>query len=109
MDIGSLQEPEQADPVESRLEAQGYRYGWLLWLACAIIACLPPLGVSPFASLALGLVPALAWLATNIALDKLSKSFVLFVLTVFFREQVRLPCFFQHHSDRTDVRSRPYT
>lgn len=74
-------------PVESRLEAQGYRYSWLLWFACALATCLPPLGVSQLLSLVLGASFAVAWFLANVSMHRLVTSMIIFTIDIFFREQ----------------------
>lgn len=65
---------------------EGYRFGWLLWLAVAAVSCLPPLGVPSFTTLAAAAVLVSAWIFTNISPKRLITATFYMILDIFFRE-----------------------
>ncbi|KAL1508277.1 hypothetical protein AB1Y20_004392 [Prymnesium parvum] len=65
---------------------ESYRFGWLLWLAVAAASCLPPLGLSPFATLAVAAAFVAAWVFLNVRPKRLLTACVYMVLDIFFRE-----------------------
>ena len=62
------------------------RHGWLLWLALAAAACLPPLDVKPILALMVSCVFMAMWLAFNVSLKTMVQSAIFMALDVFFRE-----------------------
>ena len=63
-----------------------FRAGWLLWLALASVACLPPIGITPFGALGVAALLVSAWIITNISPKRLICTILIGVLEIFFRE-----------------------
>jgi hypothetical protein len=62
------------------------RHVWLLWLALASNACLPPLGVGPLSSLCVAFVFVGAWILHNISARTFVYSAIHTSIEIFFRE-----------------------
>ena len=54
---------------------------WLLWLAVAAAACLPPLGVAPLGALGVSMCFIVAWCTRNITLKEMVTKKFLVVYT----------------------------
>ena len=81
------EDQSRAEPVRGAADGRGrFRYGWLLWLAIASAACLPPIGVSNLQAICVGGLFVVAWMAYNISLKSLVCSCIYLALEVFFRE-----------------------
>ena len=81
------EDQSRAEPVRGAADGRDrFRYGWLLWLAIASAACLPPIGVSNLQAICVGGLFVVAWMAYNISLKSLVCSCIYLALEVFFRE-----------------------
>lgn len=67
-------------------EKDDYSQGWLLWLAVASVACLPPLNVPSFVALLVAAIFIAAWACVNISPKRLVSSMFLSSVEIFFRE-----------------------
>lgn len=65
-----------------------FRRGYLLWLSLGAVACLPTIGVTPFASLAIASALAAVWIVSNIPPKRLVASLLISAIDIFFREFV---------------------
>ena len=63
-----------------------YRWGWLIWLAIAAAATLPPLGLDPLLVLCVSLGCVMAWVVGNVSPKRVVASFLISVMDIFFRE-----------------------
>ena len=64
----------------------GYRNTWMLWIALALVACLPPLDVPPLVALSLSCAVVGWWTLINVELRTLFVTLMFSILDVFFRE-----------------------
>ena len=64
----------------------GYKNTWMLWIALALVACLPPLDVPPLVALSLSCAVVGWWTLMNVSLRTLFVTLMFSILDVFFRE-----------------------
>ena len=64
------------------------RHLWLLWLAAAVAACLPPLSVPPLAALGLSAGLVACWVCANVSAKQMFVTAMFGILDIFFREFV---------------------
>ena len=64
------------------------RHLWLLWLAAAVAACLPPLSVPPLAALGLSAGLVACWVCFNVSAKQMFVTIMYGILDIFFREFV---------------------
>lgn len=72
--------------IEQRDNHFTFSKGWLLWLALAAVACLPPLDITPFGALLVAATLVSAWIFVNVSPKRLICTTLIGVLEVFFRE-----------------------
>ena len=63
-----------------------YKNTWMLWIALALVACLPPLDVPPLVALSLSCAVVGWWTLINVSLRTLFVTLIFSILDVFFRE-----------------------
>ena len=66
----------------------GMRHVWLLWLAAAVAACLPPLSVPPLAAFGLSASLVFCWVCLNVSAKQMFLTVMFGILDIFFREFV---------------------
>ena len=64
------------------------RHVWLLWLAAAVAACLPPLSVPPLAAFGLSASLVFCWVCLNVSAKQMFITVMFGILDIFFREFV---------------------
>ena len=64
------------------------RHVWLLWLAAAVAACLPPLSVPPLAAFGLSASLVFCWVCLNVSAKQMFLTVMFGILDIFFREFV---------------------